>query len=247
MKRWLGKLVLFLLLGAIVNVAVAWGCALRAPSQGHEVAISKRGATPAWALAERCEAHGCIRNRWECDLDRDVSLDASARNLRWTIRSFCGTVDSRPIHVIVPVSEGNPWSRLGSDESQQMLVMEEIAAGWPLPACWGALGCVNNHNQSQRSYGVIAIGPAVTHMGGIQYADTGLPLIPIWSGFAINAVFYAGLLCGLFAIPFALGGLRRRRRVKRGLCPKCAYPAGESAVCTECGTPLRHQSIGGRE
>ena len=26
MKRWLTKLVVFLLLGAIVNVAVAWGC-----------------------------------------------------------------------------------------------------------------------------------------------------------------------------------------------------------------------------
>ncbi|MFB3112460.1 MAG: hypothetical protein ACE10G_10540, partial [Gemmatimonadales bacterium] len=27
MKRWISKLVVFLLLGAVVNVAVAWGCA----------------------------------------------------------------------------------------------------------------------------------------------------------------------------------------------------------------------------
>jgi hypothetical protein len=54
----------------------------------------------------------------------------------------------------------------------------------------------------------------------------------IWPGFAINTVFYATILWGLFAAPFAL---RRRLRVKRGLCPKCAYPVGTSDVCTECG------------
>ncbi len=32
--------------------------------------------------------------------------------------------------------------------------------------------------------------------------------------------------------PFSL---RRFLRVRRGLCPTCAYPMGESAVCTECG------------
>ncbi len=35
--------------------------------------------------------------------------------------------------------------------------------------------------------------------------------------------------------PFAL---RRFLRVRRGLCPKCAYPMGESSVCTECGRAL---------
>jgi predicted amidophosphoribosyltransferase len=62
-----------------------------------------------------------------------------------------------------------------------------------------------------------------------------LPLLPIWPGFAIDTLFYAAILWGLFAAPFAL---RRRRRIKRGLCPKCAYPVGESDVCTECGEPL---------
>ena len=59
-----------------------------------------------------------------------------------------------------------------------------------------------------------------------------VPLGPIWPGFAINTVFYAAVLWLLFAAPFAL---RRRRRIKRGLCPKCAYPVGTSDTCTECG------------
>jgi hypothetical protein len=49
-------------------------------------------------------------------------------------------------------------------------------------------------------------------------------------------VFYAAILWLLFAAPFAL---RRRRRIKRGLCPKCAYPVGESPVCTECGAAVK--------
>ena len=59
---------------------------------------------------------------------------------------------------------------------------------------------------------------------------------PLWPGFAINTVFYAAILCLLFAAPFAL---RRRRRIKRGLCPACAYPVGDSEVCTECGKPAK--------
>ncbi len=74
-----------------------------------------------------------------------------------------------------------------------------------------------------------------------------LPLRPIWPGFAINTVLYAALLWLLFVAPFAL---RRRRRIKRGLCPNCAYdlrgsphpnplptPKGDGTkVCPECGT-----------
>ncbi len=61
------------------------------------------------------------------------------------------------------------------------------------------------------------------------------PLRPIWPGFAINTLFYATLLWLLAWGPFPL---RRSLRLRRGLCPTCAYPMGESAVCTECGRLL---------
>jgi hypothetical protein len=54
-------------------------------------------------------------------------------------------------------------------------------------------------------------------------------------GFAINTLFYAAILWALFAAPFAL---QRRSRIRRGLCPACAYPVGESPICTECGAPF---------
>ena len=57
---------------------------------------------------------------------------------------------------------------------------------------------------------------------------------PIWPGFAVNTLFYAGVLWVVFAGPLALRRMIRRRR---GQCPTCAYPIGQSPVCTECGTP----------
>ena len=62
-----------------------------------------------------------------------------------------------------------------------------------------------------------------------------LPLRPIWPSFAVNTIFYATILWLLIPGPFALSRLVRRRR---GLCPACAYPMGESPTCSECGKPL---------
>ena len=57
----------------------------------------------------------------------------------------------------------------------------------------------------------------------------------LWPGFAVNTIFYAVafwlVICGLFV-------LRRFIRARRGLCPVCAYPRGESTVCSECGKSL---------
>ncbi len=67
-----------------------------------------------------------------------------------------------------------------------------------------------------------------------------LPLRPIWPGFALNTLFYAAIPWLLIPGPFAL---RRFLRVRRGLCPKCAYPMGGSAVCSECGNQFRKHPV----
>ncbi len=67
-----------------------------------------------------------------------------------------------------------------------------------------------------------------------------LPTRPLWLGFAANTVFYATLLALLMRGPFAL---RRFLRVRRGLCPKCAYPMGESSICSECGRSLSKHAV----
>jgi hypothetical protein len=76
--------------------------------------------------------------------------------------------------------------------------------------------------------------PATDHLLWLGQAT------PMWPGFAINTVFYAAILWLLFATPFAL---RRWRRIKRGLCPACAYPVGASDVCTECGARVTRRIV----
>jgi len=58
---------------------------------------------------------------------------------------------------------------------------------------------------------------------------------PILPGFAVNTLFYAGVLWLLFAGPFAL---RRTLRKRRGHCAACAYPNGTNERCTECGAAV---------
>ncbi len=65
-------------------------------------------------------------------------------------------------------------------------------------------------------------------------------LRPIWPGLIVNTLFYATVLWLLICGPFVL---RRFIRVRRGLCPACAYPRGESDVCSECGLALQQRQL----
>jgi len=67
-----------------------------------------------------------------------------------------------------------------------------------------------------------------------------LPLIPIARGFLIDSLFW-----GVLSVPLwiGLGALMRWNRLRRGLCPRCAYSlAGlPSPTCPECGWKPRNR------
>ncbi len=67
-----------------------------------------------------------------------------------------------------------------------------------------------------------------------------VPLRPIWPGFAVNTVICAAILWLPIFGPFAV---RRFLRFRRGLCPMCAYPMGETDVCSECGNELHKPAV----
>ncbi len=93
--------------------------------------------------------------------------------------------------------------------------------GWPLVSFWGEL---EHHHTSWPS-------AAGSHRNV-------LPLRPAWAGLLTNTLLYA--MIASLAVLFAHLPLftRHRRRLLRGLCPACAYPRGQSKICTECGRPL---------
>ena len=74
---------------------------------------------------------------------------------------------------------------------------------------------------------------------GAAYLWGLVPARPLWPGFTVNTLFYAATL---WMLGYSVHALRRLIRVKRALCPACAYPRGESDVCSECGKALPQQA-----
>jgi len=112
-----------------------------------------------------------------------------------------------------------------------VVTINEVGAGWPIISVWGARGSPSGLNVLDQSIGLVQLPVGARSMG----SGLDAPYIPIWPGFAINTLFYAGVLWVLFCGPFALRQMIRRRR---GQCARCAYPIGQSPVCTECGAKV---------
>ena len=210
MKRFALKLALCLLLGAIINVAVAWGCLLEFPPRWDQFASvdNERDLTPEEAL-------GLLRS---CNADIGGSQDKygeSHSRVGWRMES----------------AVWSPWTEFAWSMS-----VHKTSAGWPFFAITGCF--VWDDRKSDHSAGhfeTAFLMPDWLARSGNRSLVTFIPFGPMWPGFAINTIFYTAILWLPFA---ALGRIRRRRRIKRGLCPACAYPVGDSALCTECGTAL---------
>jgi hypothetical protein len=218
-KRGPVRMCVFLLLllsgGVIVNIAVAWACAAWSP-RGHIVGRTERAYSHPGG------------ERWI------VSLLSPTFGMTW--------VSGVPANSIwAPADQGYvgsdfipKWSRTrqrpprAEFDDPDGSWTYEIATGWPARSGIALVRKTTKLRQFQPISGISVLDDG----SGEPLSYRMLPVQPIWRGFAINTVFYAGVLWLVFAAPFAV---RRRRRIKRGLCPECAYPVGSSDVCTECG------------
>ncbi len=207
MKRRLIIIAVFLLLGAVVNVAVAWGCAVWAPP------------APGVDTSQRL-ANG---SHWP----RRVP-DA------WPLPRFGGTAHSFGSTVII--MGGNAGR--GSDLYWQGL----FQFGQPCRSLEMEIDdVIRSPNAKRTTTWISAGGPMPSALRPRnRVTQFRIPLRPLWAGFAINTIFYAALLWVLIPGAFAL---RRFLRLRRGLCPKCAYPMGGSSVCTECGCGLAKRAV----
>ena len=203
MKRWLIIVAVLLTAGAVVNVAVAWGCAASVEAfDGEEIRRTLHMRDRWWVVIERRALGSTLV--WSLKGGGQLEFDAS----RFVVESE----DDMLPH----------WAPIGDPSSAIT-----DARGFPARTMFCS--------------GVWHLSPSLAWIatlrhGGIELPSDGtrwraLPLRPIWPGFAANTLFYAALLW----LPFAV---RRFIRVRRGLCPACCYPMGESAVCTECGKAL---------
>jgi hypothetical protein len=233
MKRLALKVVVFLLLGAIVNVPVAWGLAawMKVPppdKQNSVWDVAKTNAFTWFINVERLTGYMRVESNFFLYQVNGVSADHdSIKPVRALVPRWC---DLDWPHLM---NEPNRWS--GSTRVAQ-------AWGWPLVSLWSGTDYPDG-GMTQ----TVAFRYSIQVLEGANVRNK-LPCYPCWPGFAINTVFYAAVLWLLFAAPFAL---RKWRRIRRGLCPKCGYdlrgsvrphpsplPAGKgAAVCPKCGFP----------
>ncbi len=227
LRRWIVRAVVFLLLGAVVNVAVAWGFALR-------VDVFMNPGRKSYQFTD-------TRSVFIIDFTATGSKRTQvARSYGDYSRANGHTSGFSPDELLADwshlrtTSESDGFTKFSRD------VRWEDGRGWPLLS-FMAIGKVENltTRESSIKFGMVVESHPWRGRGGGYNEPRVIPLQPIWPGFAFNTAFYTVVLWLLLAAPFAL---RRWRRVRKRLCPKCAYPVGESAVCTECGTYVKRRN-----
>ena len=239
MRRRLIQLSLFLLLGAIANVAVAWSLAITV--HANNINPQQQGWRMRQAVQPAARTYKTCTH-WHV---REFSKPGSSLVVITCVSSPHIT-DLRFDDLLPPVTGirqdiSNFEARAAESDHPGFLYWD--GRGWPFisMAChWPWFQQITIPDPPIAS-GIALSSPSARNAWPYEVHELhALPLRAVWPGFAINTLFYAVILWLLFAAPFAL---RRRIRVRRGMCPACAYPVGDSDVCTECGRPLiKHKS-----
>ncbi len=217
------RICVFVLLGAIVNVAVAW---TRVVVKGSVSYSTRYYHDPKWIDGTVIAIHHSRGYNVVWPVDRSGTM--LRESPRW-VHEFNGRAWWKDAALIPNMNN------------------YAIACGWPVFSLtsWRTV----QDGDEMRFPGVIHHGivwqsPSPAHMRNtVEWVPPILALKPLWPGFAINTVLYAAILWVLFAAPFAL---RRRLRIKRGLCPACGYdlrgrgraPGNSTDLCPECGKPV---------
>lgn len=231
-RRWKRTVVVALLLlvgGAIVNIAVAWWIALGGSydNPSEKATIAATVAERAWHVEVRTYSSNRRVTAWlrlphDASVEQVIAVSADEDKNRRSIRRL-------------PSSSFAQQCFETDDDLVQVIVLQQ---GWPCRAMFCALSA------PWRDYGHEAVLSGYYtgkyHDNALGWPPRLLPLRPLWPGFIINTLFYGAILWPLFAIPFAA---RRALRRRRGLCTKCAYPIGTSAVCTECGAAVASRPV----
>lgn len=226
MGRRLRLIFAFMLAGAFVNVAVAWGLALWGPhasARGRVTPLPEREierlwtshGDPGWPAVS--ELH---RREWG-HIRYDGQRPPPRTLLDYAEKRFFGN-HRRVISVEQP------------DEHTQVIAIGEHSIGWPVPALTHTM--VRQQSRPDQVVEDTLFTGVMIREGWPQRI---LPLRPAWPGFLVNTLLYGAVAALLSAIP---GRVRARLRRRRNLCPTCAYPIGESASCSECGNALQRRS-----
>lgn len=214
-RRLIAAASVLLLVGAIVNVGVAWALgaapASWTPGDPAEV-IGSAGAHPGSAPLTAAEQSLLTRRM---DIRRHGRADGGymLRGLGWTtMLGFRSRGDA------------DDWAGRRHE------------AGWPARSMvWSAMRLAPDNDYRLPS----SVEPPESlrpGSGWLRYPRERIGLTPLAAGFAVNTLLYAVVVGAMTALPLSLLSLRRWARVRRGRCGRCGYDlAGAPGVCPECG------------
>jgi len=239
MKRRSVVLIIFIALGITANIAVALGCTLAArrhfeSDKRHRYLLRWRASVDVDYFGMALSTHRDFRGMQD-DQGLDFKMKVLARlRQRYDLErvGYFEYRESEPsIDVPDNASEETVLDLLKDIEFRMPCSRKiRIEAGWPLRSLWVERDFLFNadHEYREMERGHF---PETCYMRALPYK-------PILGGFALNTLMYSAAFGLFYLVAIAPGTLRRRSRIKRGLCPACAYPAGVNAICTECGRDL---------
>jgi len=208
MKRWGRAVILFLFLGAVANVGVAWGCAAWSPLT-HTISFT--------------HVSNYYQEYWPIHLpagypsnNADVQ-DADGKGLGVLNGNIVAYTDNVSEQVLVYSAAGWPTLSLRG-------------CFWTtIPSLWWD----GHFAPDRQDWAILLFSNQPVPHGDIRQQRM-LPLRPIWPGFLANTAFYA---IALWLLTLGPVRLRRCLRRHRGRCVACGYDLRGTAHerCPECG------------
>lgn len=210
MSRWrFALLMICVAFGAVVNIAVALGCAVWSPAADR----------PATTLTD-----AAVDSLWRQYAPPDWHAAPEAGALQ---QSF--GLQLRATGRYIPVEDQPDQSNRAIKRLQWVV---EFRAGWPF-SCLGGFGLLCGDPSCDQFFQMWQAKNGIKWLG--VNAGRRVPVGPIVAGMLINTIFYGGLIWLAIRGPWET---RRRWRELQRRCGVCGSPFGSSIACTECGADL---------
>lgn len=232
-----------LIAAVVLSIGSAWisaiGVVANPPNLGWDEAYSSDyfGSTKAvwWVVEKRRPSVQTIKTH--AVQVRGLETDDEWREVvhRWHERRWemAGRFGALPLDLSpLSLSAAMPWDHPTAERRSA----RAVGRGWPL-ICLATIEQYESQSWLSTPVGRgIPLPRRLTRLFGPPYflEDRALPLLPVWPGLTINTALYAGLIWSAAAL---IRRSRSIRRLRRNLCPSCAYSlAGQPTPgCPECG------------
>jgi predicted RNA-binding Zn-ribbon protein involved in translation (DUF1610 family) len=209
------RFVVALILGVATTWLVAAACATFRPSGTVMVSGAAGPTAPTWTFRQ-WRSFGCVSSNYSpCT---EPPMIAAYEGAKPHLVPWWSDMNRTPQPLDYPeAGRGYIW-------------FGESGYGWPL----AAFREDTDYDGRVRNAGTYIVARSGTRRWERGNAEWVAPYAPIWLGLAGNVSVYTLLWMLPLAVPSLL---RRRRRLKRGLCVGCGYDlkGGGAAVCPECG------------